>query len=212
MTPALSPVEPGRHSRGARSRSCRLRVGPRSVARARAVLDPPARREPVRVDRPADSRRRGTELARRARHHARGGPQGERTVSPTARPGRVGRDDAIVIGAPGAQPRQLLRDVDDDRAVAGTPRRRTGAVRGRSPVLDVPARRLSAGVHAPGHGGARASHRRGRAGDGGGCLGDRLRRRGEGETGNDCDEETASHASESPSQPLTGRRVTVNDP
>ena len=118
VTPALQARQPDGDAHPARPGSGRLRVGARPVARARAVLDPPAGRAAVRVDRASDRRRGRPERPGGARHDGRRCARRERLVGAAARPRAVRGDEPVVVGGAGREAAELLGHVDRGGAVA----------------------------------------------------------------------------------------------
>ena len=143
------------------SSTCRTRSTSRSSARS----GPPCRR----ASRPSGrAPRRGRDDLGRAAGREHG-------VGAAARAAAVRGDDAVVVGDAGVEAGQLLGDVDGGGAVPRAPGRRARAVRGALAVLDVPARRLAAGVDATRDDCAARAHGRRRARDRG--RGGRAKRR-----------------------------------
>ena len=121
----------------------------RAVARARPVLEVPRRRAAVRIDRPVQRRRRRRHARCGAGDHRRRGQGREDPVRAAAGAGTVRRNDAIVVGRSGGEPGERPGDGDVRRAGADARARRLRAVARARPVLDVPGRRLAAGLTVP---------------------------------------------------------------
>ena len=187
----LKARDPGRLGLRTGSRACALRRGLRAVARRRSVLEVEGGGAAVRVDGPVQRRRR--------RGDARGGAgrdvgrhrRGEDRIGAVARACAVRRDDAIVVGRAGMEPRQGRRDVNRCRAGAGALRSALRSVRRRRPVLDDPRRRLPARIDGAGHGRCGRSDRGRRPGRCARRCGERRsRKHREGEHGRTCGRKT----------------------
>ncbi len=185
----------------------------RAVARARPVLEVPRRRAAVRIDRPVQRRRRRRHARCGAGDHRRRGQGREDPVRAAAGAGTVRRNDAIVVGRSGGEPGERPGDGDVGRAGADARARRLRAVARARPVLDVPGRRLAAGVDGAAHRRRGRADRADRAGDRGrrrrdrSCAGDDPgERRGCEKT---CDPELPAHAPTLRCLPAEANRVGV---
>ena len=88
----------------ARAGACVFRRGVRAVARARSILEMPARRAAARIDRAVERCRRCRDAARCAGHHLRRRGGRQKPVGAASGAGGARRDDAIVVARPRREP------------------------------------------------------------------------------------------------------------